>query len=485
MPSEGNRVQLKMTIDSIRRKSADLSLVLQSLDQNSVEIIGLDLKGEALGDALVIEAFKGSADDQFRELLHVRNQIREAITTLDNLADELESIAAESQSIRADADFISWQLTTQCSEDDDERRSELRKLQNRIDDFEDKARDAQRDAARTLDQISSQSHHGAPYKAPSFLSTLGHSVAGVAGGFYRAGEETVAAVPGFASGVWERSVGGIFDHDRFLDAWSDTIEIGSYVITNPDDVVKTTWAEAKADPNKAGANLIMMIIPFGALARAGKLGKTAQQSFAALDRTSDALKAIVPGTKYLETSKLAHLATERIPVIRSITEISELTADGASSSSASLWGLPVLGREGRGIMAETAVLQLRKLDEGGWHPRFPPGYRTIDQFNAQTGEVLSVKSMNLSLERYALKNDRNAEMARNLENYLTKLGDFTGADEYGGVASIENYQVQVKTLELVVPKGRLTSAHVDQFDAVVQNYQRRTGKKVQVVLTEM
>jgi hypothetical protein len=134
-------------------------------------------------------------------------------------------------------------------------------------------------------------------------------------------------------------------------------------------------------------------------------------------------------------------------------------------------GLSGLGRAGavaKGI-AEEAVSEFWAL---GWAARgweaeqrlgqnLPRRFPVIDIWNKATGEIASIKSIDIRMAYYQTENG----LATTMRGYVDALANFRGA-KYAGV-EIESADIQARTLIIAIPKAA-NSAQSDAFAAAAR-----------------
>jgi len=105
----------------------------------------------------------------------------------------------------------------------------------------------------------------------------------------------------------------------------------------------------------------------------------------------------------------------------------------------------------------------------------PPGFPVIDLI--PNGIATSIKSIDLRAPTYQ---DPGALEAR-LERYVDKLAEFNGAQR--GETNIKSTDISGRTLDLVIPRGSMTSSQRDVIERV-KDYARSRGNPVEIDVNE-
>lgn len=139
-------------------------------------------------------------------------------------------------------------------------------------------------------------------------------------------------------------------------------------------------------------------------------------------------------------------------------------AEGAAATAEAASEVWKLGWAARGNKIEEA------LTADAPETRLPPNFPVIDQWD--NGVATSIKSIDLNAATY----QDAGRLGYRINNYIAKLADFDGAT-YGETANVQGDDIVSRVLNLVVPKGSMTSVQKSALDAAVDR-----AKKVGVSL---
>jgi hypothetical protein len=105
----------------------------------------------------------------------------------------------------------------------------------------------------------------------------------------------------------------------------------------------------------------------------------------------------------------------------------------------------------------------------------PPGFQTIDNFT--NGIATSIKSIDLNAATY----QDAARLTARLNNYVDQLADFEGSQLLG--TRVELADIAARVLNLVVPKGSMTSVQRAAIEAAQSRAALTNGNPVRLVVT--
>jgi hypothetical protein len=445
-------------------KAGELTSLSGQLHEMATAIKDDRSVADHLGEGDHVEALRSEIDRLGTCMRDTGFAVARGSTILRELGAELDDLRARAVTLWQEIDELEYLLTWQCSEEDDQRRDRQTSLINKVEDLREDARAARLRARNDFYDARSDSRTMAPYHKPSTWSSLGSAIGQVGSTFWDVGSDMVSEAAKFPGWFYDRYLLPPWS-DRRDEAWDDTYESFSdfvgLVQENPDFIIDAV----RDDPNRMGVEAIIALatLGIGGAARGGRLGTLAQRATGFID-------TVTPNKSWIRVTRHADMVSD--PRVRS--SILDITKAGGeyTLTSPQLWALNHLGIDGRGKIAEIFALKTRSVDQGwseGWSGGMTStNYPTVDDVNRWTGEVVSVKSMDLTATTYDITTTKGqSAFRRKLETDLASLSRFDGRGQHGFDDAVD--VVSHRAFELVVPSGSLTAEHLRIIDEVLSH----------------
>lgn len=122
-----------------------------------------------------------------------------------------------------------------------------------------------------------------------------------------------------------------------------------------------------------------------------------------------------------------------------------------------------------------------ELVDGGFdRGNLPYNFPTIDAWDERTGEVISVKSIDLGAQSYRSIN----ALDRRIAEYIDQLAHYQGTGQRKSATEIADEQIKSRTLLLVAPLISARDYQLNYLYGVGDGYARRKGVKVVVFIVD-